>query len=1051
MSLSLTAAGLRDEIVRDVTVPKILVVPARSQGRQMLERICLQGEHWVNVRIETLDSLAFRIAAGRMAAEKRRWADSLDCRLIVEEILAERTADPGSYFRDLSPGPGMTATLLNAINDLRMADLDPDGVLPQEFESKAKGIEVRACLELYIDKLAARNLCDRADAFRLAVAMPPGDVRGVDDIFIVAPGLELYGLTRRFFDLYLAGRARFLSADAVTGAACPPHLAYRQTGEPATALGCAFAPEEWSGKGSGPEAADIDLFHAAGISSELREVLRRITAEGLGLDEVEIVAADTAVYGAAFLDLCARLGFPCTLADGLPAARTRPGRAADALLDWFETGFAAEPIRRLLLSGDVRLASIEGVTPEGNLAAQIFRNLGIGWGRERYLKIVDSRIRAAREAPAKLAPAELAPAEDAEDGPGAEAARLRRAALHALRALFVDLLEGAPDCGPGKDVSPALLAGRVRRFLQDRLDVERDAGGNSGEAGFDRQALERLDKRLDKLAGGGFPKLPVKEAGRRVRACLDDLRVGRSGPRPGHIHLSAFKHGGRSGRRRIFVVGMDETRFPGSGGQNPLLLDGERSGLSPDLVSAEDALRANALAMGAMLAGLRGRVTLSFCGWDLTDNRSVAPSPLVLQVFRIIAGDPSADYAALKVHLGQPAGPVPETDRELDETDAWLGAMNRNGMMRDAGGLLAVRFPGLARGLEAAAARESDEPTRFDGLVNGDDARDPRRNRGVSVSCSRIELLGNCPLAYFFRRVLGIEKPDDREYDPARWLDAMQRGNLLHDVYREYIQELIDSGERPSARTEERLVRILENRLEMTEREIPPPSRLVRDFEVRDLVRSVRLFNRMEMEDTTGTPLLLEYGFGVRKAGLGAGSTEEPYAAIGPISIELPSGKAFHFSGRIDRVDRIGENDYCVLDYKTGRSGSYDGRWYFMRGRRVQHALYAIAAEAVIAKLGLSAHPAVREAGYVFPTSRGEGLRVTRPQDRRKELLELLDRLFDVMRDGLFLAADDGAFCPICDYHDDVCGDAAAIRAKAKLKKGSETVLETIAAIKNYE
>jgi ATP-dependent helicase/nuclease subunit B len=199
------------------------------------------------------------------------------------------------------------------------------------------------------------------------------------------------------------------------------------------------------------------------------------------------------------------------------------------------------------------------------------------------------------------------------------------------------------------------------------------------------------------------------------------------------------------------------------------------------------------------------------------------------------------------------------------------------------------------------------------------------------------------------------------------------------------------------------------------------------------------IFHDMEMDDAVGEPLLLEYGFGVA------------CESAGPLSIELPSGLTFHLSGRIDRIDRIGRDAFRVLDYKTGGSERYDGQWYFMRGRRIQHALYSIAAESIIEKLGIGTRPSVKEAGYVFPTMRGEGRRVLREQGRKAELLELLDLVFDVMRDGTFLAAEDGGFCGICDYYDDVCGDEAARHARRKLETDKEGVLRTISEITAYE
>src|SRR5690606_41890162 len=51
----------------------------------------------------------------------------------------------------------------------------------------------------------------------------------------------------------------------------------------------------------------------------------------------------------------------------------------------------------------------------------------------------------------------------------------------------------------------------------------------------------------------------------------------------GCLHLSDLEHGGFAGREAVFLVGLDADRFPGSGGQDPLLLDADRRALSPEL------------------------------------------------------------------------------------------------------------------------------------------------------------------------------------------------------------------------------------------------------------------------------------------------------------------------------------------------------------------------------------------------------------------------------------------------------------------------------------
>ena len=68
-------------------------------------------------------------------------------------------------------------------------------------------------------------------------------------------------------------------------------------------------------------------------------------------------------------------------------------------------------------------------------------------------------------------------------------------------------------------------------------------------------------------------------------------------------------------------------------------------------------------------------------------------------------------------------------------------------------------------------------------------AMDPMKN-DVALSCSRLENLAKCPFAFFIRHVLGIEPLEGLEKDVGRWLDPLQRGELLHEVFYRFMEEL---------------------------------------------------------------------------------------------------------------------------------------------------------------------------------------------------------------------------------------------------------------------
>src|SRR5690606_15340304 len=86
---------------------------------------------------------------------------------------------------------------------------------------------------------------------------------------------------------------------------------------------------------------------------------------------------------------------------------------------------------------------------------------------------------------------------------------------------------------------------------------------------------------------------PLARAAARLRAWIAGLAVGQGEPRPGALHLATLEQGGHTGRPHVFLVGLDEDRFPGKGGEDPLLLDSDRARLPAWMPRSGDRLRAH--------------------------------------------------------------------------------------------------------------------------------------------------------------------------------------------------------------------------------------------------------------------------------------------------------------------------------------------------------------------------------------------------------------------------------------------------------------------------
>ncbi|MGI6405078.1 MAG: PD-(D/E)XK nuclease family protein [Syntrophaceticus sp.] len=204
---------------------------------------------------------------------------------------------------------------------------------------------------------------------------------------------------------------------------------------------------------------------------------------------------------------------------------------------------------------------------------------------------------------------------------------------------------------------------------------------------------------------------------------------------------------------------------------------------------------------------------------------------------------------------------------------------------------------------------------------------------------------GNLPLRLFPQICpYKLEPPKDLLYDPSRWLDPLQRGNLLHSVFCDFMRKITKRGERVDENRHKNLIyQIALQLVDKYKEKIPIPSELVFQCEVNEILESCDFFLAIESRRES-TPLFFEVPFGlgekeVKKAGCGLAE---------PIRLDLGQDRILSIRGRIDRIDQISEDCYGVWDYKTGKGKAYGDERFYGKGRQIQHAIYAIAAEEIL-------------------------------------------------------------------------------------------------------
>jgi ATP-dependent helicase/nuclease subunit B len=482
---------------------------------------------------------------------------------------------------------------------------------------------------------------------------------------------------------------------------------------------------------------------------------------------------------------------------------------------------------------------------------------------------------------------------------------------------------------------------------------------------------------------------------------------------------------GYAGRPHLFVVGLEEGRVFPAVSEDPVLLDAERAAISPELRLSSDKVDEAVYSVLSRLALCAGSPTLSYSCRDTREFRETYASWLMLQSFRVQQGKASASYPQMKEALREPVSILP-SNRDNAATDAswWLRSVVSTGVK----GVDAVEatFKPLARGRAAEAHRESAVFTEFDGHVPAaGQVLDPvSANNAFSVT--DLENAATCPYRFFLKRGLGLRPVDDRDRDKDVWLDPLTRGSALHDLYAAVHRRSRDAGRRPDVKNDGAwLTQQANAMLDRLNREMPPATAEILARESRDFVADVELFLEGESEETQSEPVAFEVSFG---RPLRAG--EEDLAREEPVEISLGGGLTFRIAGRIDRIDKVGPSEFHVLDYKTGGYWRDDWKGIFHGGRRLQHALYGLAAVELLK--ARHKKPTVTAAQYYFPSHKGRKERVRIPAPSLAKIAAVLGDLREVIAGGTFVHAHEESACKFCDYTA-ACSRTVQTQAQGKL------------------
>jgi len=1019
---------------------KIMVIPSYIDGNTFKKTLARQSLSALNFHHSTLFDLARRFSLDDLIKNKLNILDHSLGLVIIMQILKDLSVQKSlSYFQLPMVTPGLAKTIFRTIKEIRASGYTSQSWSSEITIDSGKMKDVHRIMVEYENQLQDRGLVDEAMLYFLAIH---SQYREKHSIILVPSNLQMNPLEQLFFNKTVKPVACILEFPCPEATVAPFCFSLAEINDQ---VHCPerrildFLNHKEDTNLQLPET-DIEFFRTHGEYAETREVLRIILEKGIPFEKAQILYTVQEPYSQFFYQLlnsCHEFTdlsvkkIPVTFHSGIHIKNSHPARLFFDLIEWMNDNYSIKRLFTLLNSGNINLHLPEPFTT-GEFAS-LLRQSPIGWGRERYLPGIQLAI---WEREKRI--------ESASDDK-IQAYQTEIKYYQIIKDWIQNIFTLLPDGGFESRVSLGVLAGGIVQIINEFTIIK------DNHLDLDEEALSIINQRMNMLEKNAKEEMTYSEALSIIIDVVGDEHICCSEPRAGKLHIASYKKGIWMDRPYTFIVGMDSHKFPGMAEEGTLFLETEKKPYR-HLLSDTQKNRIEQFRLLHLILSLNGKKYLSYSCFDTLNNQEQAAASMLFHLYRLARKNPEKSHDEFYHDLGETRKLIPKNKAEfLDKGDIFLYFSKKE--KRDLQPLFQQEYSHFIQGMKADLERKKEEFNAYNGKVKVATQKiDPRQNRGIVLSSSRLERIALCPYLYFLNDVLKVRLPEEMEYEPVQWLNPLERGLLLHQIYENFYQSLIKISkgqfDAPSySRHWPTLERITNESLEEKRRYLAPPGELIFQAEKREILESCQIFLIGEEKYYQGqVPQYFELAFGTRD------NEHEVLGKVKSVELILPAENKISFQGKIDRIDRLPDGTFRIIDYKTGSSREYKKGKPFRFGQQIQHALYAIALEKILEKKITDKNPTVSLSGYYFPTAQGQGSLILYKRENRDLVLQIVEILLDIIAQGSFAMTQKPEHFMCRDYKDIMeQNEVISVSGKKGERFENEPALDGLRRLKQFE
>lgn len=565
---------LKDFCKRNLLNEKIFIVPTRTIGMQMVNKMARDGEPSINLRVVTLQGLAFEICEEYIVNNNKLIMDNILGNNLIIEILKDLSGEnlEGFFFKPNLIDSKTAEEVYKVIMELKSSGLE-------SFP------EIKDLDKIYMEynrRLKKLNALDYCDIIIEASKLPNIELYQEKKIAI-ASNIEFNNVEEILFQKLTEKNCTKIKMPVKSVEGLPKNYYYQED----------FSNMEFNNK-------KIKFYEGYGTKEEIGYIIEDIKKKRIPLDEV-VIGYTNSKYANLIHTEIDIYGIPGNFGGGLGIESSSVYRFINTIFTWTQNYYNVNEIRPIFANGDIK---IDKFSPP-----------------EIYEELVQCKILSLRKNYYRILKLDESTHSSIERDKSLNKYQIEKRIW--LKEFFGDLFQSIP-----RDEHI-----RLNQYIPKFINLITKYVKNVNK--YDGAAKQVVLETLDKI-GDINMEVSREEYFDIVLSYIKQSKILRSQPQPGSVFVTNFRNAGYTGRKNLYLIGLDSSSLSNKVVESPILLDMMRAKIAHNISFAYDNYEYKKYKLKELLTADFENISIGYSNFDTVNIKVQSPSQIYNELKDIV-------------------------------------------------------------------------------------------------------------------------------------------------------------------------------------------------------------------------------------------------------------------------------------------------------------------------------------------------------------------------------------------------------------------------------